>query len=715
MPHIELRIPPRFRRPYLGLLALLVASFALLIVGCADKGDDDVTPGGTGVEEATSTGGAGESGGGGSADAEIPPEIEDAAGTDWPTAHNGYDNTRRADDSPITSENIDSLGVAWSREVAAPPELAFGVLAANPVILDGVVYMQDLNSNVYALDLETGETVWTQPLDEFSEGPNGVAVGYGRVYASDRTTMYALDIETGEITWQRELVTSDTAGIDIQPVVFNGMVYTSTVPGTAEEFYAGGDAGVITALDAETGEVAWEFETIASDDLWGNAEVNSGGGSWFPAAVDPDTGVTYWAVANPAPFPGTEEFPSGSSRPGPNLYTNSLVALDGETGEMLWHHQVRPHDLFDHDLQISPILAEVTLGSEETGTEDVPIAITAGKMGVVYGFDRESGDLLWSNPVGTHMNDLRDRLPAPGEERLEVWPGPIGGVETPMAYADGVVYEVNLQVQSFWDGVDYEMDLGTGTGQLYAIDAATGKTLWSTNLDSGLALGGVTVVNDLVLTATNDGTMYAFNRETGEEVWSMQAPAGINAQPAVSGDTIIWPAGVPSGDSGPLIYALRLDADGDFAPPEGAEVLGQAAFDTPPSGEAAPEGGEQGAEDQGEDQGAEDSEGPADAGTGPAVEVELSAENIAFSRNEISVPAGAQVTMTFTNNDAVGHDFDLWESSSKQDQLFDGEIITGPGQTTTYEFTAPEEPGEYFFDCSVHPQQMTGTFIVTPG
>src|SRR5690606_25894320 len=135
-----------------------------------------------------------------------------------------------------------------------------------PVVSDGVVYMQDLNSNVFALDLDTGETVWKQLLDEHSEGPNGVGLGYGKVYAATRTHMFALDMASGEIVWDTELVTSPTAGIDIQPVVFNGMVYTSTVPGNAEEFYAGGDTGIITALDAETGEVVWEFDTVKGDD-----------------------------------------------------------------------------------------------------------------------------------------------------------------------------------------------------------------------------------------------------------------------------------------------------------------------------------------------------------------------------------------------------------------------------------------------------------------
>ena len=500
---------------------------------------------------------------------ETPPEVQNAAATDWVAANNGYANARVANQSSIDSSNIDTLGVSWARAVNAPAALAFGVLAANPVVLNGVVYMQDLDSNVYALDEATGKTIWAQNLDVATEGPDGVAVGYGHVYAATRTTMYALNIDTGEIDWQQKLVDSDTAGIDIQPVVFNGMVYTSTVPGTVEKFYAGGDSGIIYALDAQTGEVKWSFDTVDSKDIWGNPDINSGGGAWYPAAVDPKTGVTYWGTGNPGPWPGTDKYPSGTSRPGPNLYTNSLIALDGKSGELLWYNQVKPHDLFDHDLQISPILVDM-----QKGDQTVPGVVAAGKMGIVYGFDRKTGELLWQNAVGKHLNDQLDQLPAPGSDKIEVWPSLIGGVETPMAYADGVIYETNIDIPSKFDGSSYEVDLSTGKGQIYAIDVNDGKTLWKQDLTTGMPLGGATVVNDLVITATNDGTMYAFKRDTGEQVWKMKAPVGINAQPAVVGDTIVWPAGVPSKDQPPLIVALKLGATGDFAATQGTDVLG---------------------------------------------------------------------------------------------------------------------------------------------
>ena len=126
----------------------------------------------------------------------------------------------------------------------------------------------------------------------------------------------------------RDIIATPSTGVDIQPTVFDGTVFVSTVPISLGGIYNGGDRGIIHALDAATGEVRWTFDTVDSPDLWGNPEVNSGGGAWYPPSIDVQRGVVYWGIANPAPFPGTPEFPNGSSRPGPNLYTDSAVALE---------------------------------------------------------------------------------------------------------------------------------------------------------------------------------------------------------------------------------------------------------------------------------------------------------------------------------------------------------------------------------------------------
>src|SRR4029077_2614963 len=122
----------------------------------------------------------------------------------------------------------------------------------------------------------------------------------------------------------------------------------SSVPVSIGGIYTPGDRGVIYALDATTGAVKWTFDTVEGA-LWGHPEVNSGGGAWYPPAVDLERGLVYVGVANPAPFPGTAEHPNGTSRPGDNLYTDSIVALDLTTGAVEWFQQVTPHDIFDRD------------------------------------------------------------------------------------------------------------------------------------------------------------------------------------------------------------------------------------------------------------------------------------------------------------------------------------------------------------------------------
>jgi glucose dehydrogenase len=193
-------------------------------------------------------------------------------------------------------------------------------------------------------------------------------------------------------------------------------VIASTVPISVGGIYVGGDHGVVSALDAETGEVVWEFDTV-EDGLWGNPEVNSGGGAWYPPVVDLERGLVYVGTANPAPFPGTAEFPNGTSRPGDNLYTDSIVALDLHTGELAWYHQVTPHDIFDRD-QVHTLMAEVD-------GEDV--IVSAGKSGVLVGLDPDDGTVLWQAEVGVHDNDDLTELDGP----TFINPGTYGGILTP--------------------------------------------------------------------------------------------------------------------------------------------------------------------------------------------------------------------------------------------------------------------------------------------
>ena len=362
----------------------------------------------------------------------IPPEVTQYA-KDWPLPNKDYANTRATTDATINSGNVKNLGVAWA--IPLPGQGIFGAASTTPIIMGNTVYFQDLGNNIFAIDLATGAIKWKKLYNESNIGPNGVAVGWGKVFGSaDPYNMAALDINTGNQLWLSPISNQPTTGTDIQPGVYGGLVLTSTVPGSsAGDFYSGGGIGTIYALDQATGKIVWSFDTVDSPDIWGNKDVNSGGGCWYTPAVDLNTNTLYWGISNPAPWPGTKEFPNGSSRPGPNLYTDSMVALDGKTGKLLWYTQVYPHDNYDYDLQIAPILASGNINGKQQD-----IVIGAGKMGRVVAFNRQTGAILWETFVGMHQNDQLANLPADNVTR--VYPGSLGGVETPMAYADGVVY-----------------------------------------------------------------------------------------------------------------------------------------------------------------------------------------------------------------------------------------------------------------------------------
>jgi alcohol dehydrogenase (cytochrome c) len=334
--------------------------------------------------------------------------------------------------------------------------------------------------------------------------------------------------------------------VDTQPTVVDHRVLVATVPVSVRGIYDGGDRGQLFALDASTGTTDWAFDTVASPDLWGDPTVNSGGGGWYPPAVDAAANRVYWGTANPAPFPGTAQNPNGTSRPGANRYTDSTVALALQSGRLLWYHQATPHDLFDRDFVHTMIV-------QLPGSARRRVIVGTGKGGVVFGFDPTSGRQLWRTPVGEHLHDNLAALQGP----TKVLPGTFGGVLTPPASAGGVVYFATHNAPdtlypnqtAYFGG-----QVGTMPGDVVAIDAATGKTKWDTPVP-GDPTGAATVVNNLVLTATLQGTLVAIDRTNGRIEWTHRLPGPVNGWMAVSGDLVVIPIGATHP---PEILALHL-------------------------------------------------------------------------------------------------------------------------------------------------------------
>jgi outer membrane protein assembly factor BamB len=501
------------------------------------------------------------SGAGSRADAQAPavgqppPEWAANAGA-WPAHNHDLSNTRATTESPINSQTVSKLKVKW--RFAFKGSGTFGVFSSTPISLNGTVYLQDLNSNVFALDRATGKVKWEHAFNQPSVGPNGVAFGNGRLYGATETNAFALDPQTGKLLWTSpKLIRNNNEGIDMTPQLYDGNVLISTIPGNSKSFYKGNGDGIVWALDAATGKQKWTFNTVSDGaKLFGNPKVNSGGGLWYPPAVD-GQGRVFISVANPGPLYGTKKFPNGSSRPGPNLYTNSLVALDGQTGKRLWSRQTVPHDVRDYDLQIPAILATLSIGGVQT-----EVVLVAGKMGKVFAYRADDGKHLWTRSVGKHQNDTG---PLP-RKLTPIFPGDLGGVETPMALSANRLFVPWLDLATtarstgLPGGTAGAIDLTKGLGGFTALDAATGNVLWQRKLPSP-DFGAATVANDVVFTSNYAGTVYAFDTQTGKTLWTTKAPAGINSFPAIDGDTLLVGASTSGFHKNPkfelIAYSLR--------------------------------------------------------------------------------------------------------------------------------------------------------------
>ncbi|MBS1888912.1 MAG: PQQ-binding-like beta-propeller repeat protein [Actinobacteria bacterium] len=511
-----------------GALTILVVA---LLAGC-----------GGGSSSSSPSGGSGSGEGGGS----IAPGKE--------VAYPGIDlaNTRFAT-GPINRASAPQLKLAW--KVPSKARSTYGAFAASPVISGGVVYMQDLESNVAAVDLESGETLWETKMEEPDQGPNGVSVAEGMVFGATPTKAFALDAETGKEVWSTKLTTVRNESIDMSPGVHGGLVYVSTVPTNVTSGYYGGIVGTLWALDTKTGTKKWHFDTVPKS-LWSkqHRSINAGGGLWYAPSFDEEGGI-YMGTGNPVPFPGAEGLPWGKSRPGPDLYTDSLVKLNAKTGKLEWYHQVTPHDLYDWDFQDPPILASA--GGRE-------LAIGAGKSGQVVAVDAKTGKVVWQVAVGKHNGHDEDGLLAMRGEfsklprQATVYPGLLGGVIAPMAASKTTLFVPIVNHPLTVENGETISEGSEMSGEMVALDLATGKKVWSQTYEAP-AFGAPVAVNDMVFFATFDGILHGLDASTGGEVWSATLPAGSNSGVTASGDSLVLAAGIAVAEGQtPSLVAYRL-------------------------------------------------------------------------------------------------------------------------------------------------------------
>jgi outer membrane protein assembly factor BamB len=461
----------------------------------------------------------------------------------WSYPNADLANTRDALASTISSANVSGLVQAWTFKLTGTAALGvrpYGSLAATPIVQDGVVYFQDLDSNVYALALATGKLEWeyrcNQP-ERSGPGPNGVAVVDGKVYGLSPTAAFALSATTGRTIWvNSHLLTKGQGTFGIQPQVADGRVYL------ASQYGSGPGGGVLIALNASSGATLWKFNTVVGAHAGVQSLGVGSGGAWETPLVGSDGSVTY-GIGNPYQSPA-----SAITHPSAQLYTDSDVNVNAATGTLRWYYQGVPDDFKDYDVQASPISANVN---------GVSVVIGSGKVGYVYEMNAATGKLIWKTPVGEHNGHDNDSLQALEHKStlrapLTILPGSLGGVLTNLALAGDTLYLATCDLPLTYTSLEEPVPTkaaGSATGEVEALNLATGRVEWDTKVPQ-LPLGAATVSQDLVFTTLYNGVLIALDRTTGAIVYRHQLPTSTDAPIAVAGNTVIVPAGAPTTRTG---------------------------------------------------------------------------------------------------------------------------------------------------------------------
>ena len=471
-----------------------------------------------------------------------------------------YTQKRFSPNTQITPANVGKLRVAWIFQTDVKESLE-----TSPIIVNGVMYVTTSFSHVYALNAQTGEELWHYkhslgPITTYCCGPNnrGVAVYEDKVYlATLDAKLVALDAKTGNKVWQSdvgdpELGYSET----MAPTAVKGKILIGTNGG---EY---GIRGFVKAYDAKDGKLLWTFYTIPENSVgvWapkdatgrdmhrniqaekdqlaktGDPYKTLGGGVWQNPAVDLATNRIYFVVGNPSPDL------DGSLRPGDNLYTNSLVSLDLDSGKYVCHLQYIAHDVWDLDAASPPILVDV----RDKSGKVIPGVIHAGKTGHVYVHDRKDCSLIRFSDAMIPQENMWT-LPTP--EGARMLPGANGGVEwSPMTVNPqlGLTYAINLhqpmtyQVQSspypggkLWLGGAFKTIPGEEQwGNISAVDYNTGKIKWQVKTPQPMIGGILATASGLVFTGEGNGRFRAYDAKDGKVLWTFNAGAGVNAPPS---------------------------------------------------------------------------------------------------------------------------------------------------------------------------------------
>jgi PQQ-dependent dehydrogenase (methanol/ethanol family) len=471
-----------------------------------------------------------------------------------------YAQTRYYPASQINTSNVKNLRPAWifQTEITESQE-------TTPIVVNGIMYITTSFNHVYALNAATGEQIWQYkhkmgPITTYCCGPNnrGVAVSGDKLFFGTLDAkLVALDAKSGKRLWETQIASPEKGYSEtMAPTVVNNKVLIGTNGG---EY---GIRGFVKAFDANSGKLLWTFHTTKENSVgvWAKNDATGrdmlrdiktekaalkkmgdpyktlGGGVWQNPAVDLETNRIYFVAGNPSPDL------DGSLRPGDNLYTNSLISVDLNTGKYVCHFQYIAHDVWDLDAVSPPIL---TMVKDKNG-KMVKGVLHGGKSGHVYIHRADDCSLIRFSEAMVPQENMWVLPTKDGERML---PGANGGVEWSPMTVDanlGLVYAINLHqpmtyhVEStpypdgkLWLGGAFKVIPSEEQwGNVTAVDYNTGKIRWKVKTPQPMIGGIMATAGGLVFTGEGNGQFKAYDSATGNVLWNFQAGAGVNAPPA---------------------------------------------------------------------------------------------------------------------------------------------------------------------------------------
>jgi alcohol dehydrogenase (cytochrome c) len=466
--------------------------------------------------------------------------------TRWLTYSGDYSGRRHSPLTQITPENAHRLAPAWTFQTGF--DTRGRGFETTPLVVDGVLYVTGSNNYAWAIDARSGRPFWQyrrQLPDDLTYGASApVNRGFGIL--GDRLFMVtldahllALDRATGSILWDVVLADYKVGyAATLAPLVLDGKV----IVGISGGEYA--TRGFVDAYDPETGERIWRFHTIPApgepgSETWPDDPLTlarGGAGTWMNGSYDPDLDLIYWGTGNPNP-----DY-NGDSRPGDNLYSNSIVALEAETGELRWHFQFTPHDLHDWDSNHMPVIVDL----EWEGAQR-RVVMVANRNGFFYVLDRETGELLLGEPfTGTTWARELDAAGRPiilNDGSQGCLPDPWGSTNFyPPSFDPNLELFFVTARETCATFVQQEpeyipgrqstggviwIDQDQGWSALRALDPRSGELEWEFRYPSPTFAGVMSTASGLVFAGDHQGNFIAFESATGRDLWHYQTGSRI--------------------------------------------------------------------------------------------------------------------------------------------------------------------------------------------